>query len=145
MVRSSRIQVEIRPFAFSPWQELDAWGGDAAASAQFIGRVRCQTMDGQPLKLLELEHYSGLCERKIEDMAAKLLSEHRSMRALVLHRVGQLVPSEVIVLVAVQADRRGSAQRCCSALLEALKHEAPFWKREWCGEQGNWLVGNTPL
>ena len=145
MLSAAAIQVSIRSVPFSPWQELDAWGGDAAASAQFIGRVRGQTIDGRPLKALELEHYSGLSERSIEHLAKKFLHEHQSLRALVVHRVGHLVPSEVIVLVAVQADRRGPAQRCCAALLEALKHEAPFWKREWCGDQGNWLVGNTPL
>jgi molybdopterin synthase catalytic subunit len=47
--------------------------------------------------------------------------------------------------VAVAADRRGPAQRCCGELLEALKHEAPFWKREWGASCGQWLQGNTPL
>ena len=49
------------------------------------------------------------------------------------------------MLVAVQADRRGAAQRCSAALLEQLKHQAPFWKREWCAGQGTWLEANTPL
>ena len=64
---------------------------------------------------------------------------------LVLHRVGKLAPGEPIVLVAVQADRRGAALRCSAALLEQLKHQAPFWKREWCAGQGTWLAANTPL
>ena len=64
---------------------------------------------------------------------------------MVLHRVGRLAPGEPIVLVAVQADRRGAAQRCSAALLEQLKHQAPFWKREWCAGQGAWLAANTPL
>ena len=46
---------------------------------------------------------------------------------------------------AVAADRRGPAQRCCQELLEALKHHAPFWKREWSGGAGEWVLGNTPL
>jgi molybdopterin synthase catalytic subunit len=49
------------------------------------------------------------------------------------------------VVVAVLADRRGPAQRCCQELLEALKHEAPFWKREWSSGVGEWLLGNTEL
>ena len=78
-------------------------------------------------------------------MAQRLQQEHRTGPILVLHRVGKLAPGEPIVLVAVQADRRGAAQRCSAALLEQLKHQAPFWKREWCAGQGTWLEANTPL
>ncbi|MBM3938904.1 MAG: molybdenum cofactor biosynthesis protein MoaE, partial [Sphingomonadales bacterium] len=65
---------------------------------------------------------------------------------LIQHRIGRVLPGEAIVLVAIGADRRGPAQRCCQELLEALKHEAPFWKRE-CHADGTsaWLTGNTPL
>ena len=75
----------------------------------------------------------------------RLQQEHGAGAILVLHRVGKLAPGEPIVLVAVQADRRGAAQRCSAALLEQLKHQAPFWKREWCAGQGTWLEANTPL
>jgi molybdopterin synthase catalytic subunit len=64
---------------------------------------------------------------------------------LVKHRIGLVLPGDAIVLVAVAADRRGPAQRCCQELLEALKHEAPFWKREWSQGVGSWITGNTPL
>jgi molybdopterin synthase catalytic subunit len=65
---------------------------------------------------------------------------------LLQHRVGRIAPGEVIVLVAVAADRRGPAQRCCLELLEALKHEAPFWKRESLADgRSRWITGNTPL
>jgi molybdopterin synthase catalytic subunit len=65
---------------------------------------------------------------------------------LVQHRIGRVLPGEAIVLVAISADRRGPAQRCCQELLEALKHDAPFWKREWRADgTGSWLTGNTPL
>ena len=86
-----------------------------------------------------------MCEARIAKDAEVALASHGANSVLVLHRVGRLIPGEVIVLVAVTADRRGPAQRCCSSLLEALKHEAPFWKREWSAEQGIWLEGNTPL
>ena len=139
------IRVEIRPDRLDPWQELEAWNGDAAALAVFVGRVRSTAMDGRPLQALELEHYPGLCERLIIAMAQRLQQEHQAGPMLVLHRVGRLAPGEPIVLVAVQADRRGAAQRCSAALLEQLKHQAPFWKREWCAGQGTWLEANTPL
>jgi molybdopterin synthase catalytic subunit len=57
-----------------------------------------------------------------------------------------VLPGESIVLVAVAANRRGPALRCCQELLEALKHEAPFWKREWLAAgRSSWVQGNTPL
>ena len=138
-------RVEVCPDPFDPWQQLALWCGDAAAAAIFMGRVRPTTMDGRPLEALELEHFPGLCERQITAMAQCLQQEHRTGPILVLHRVGRMQPGDPIVLVAVEADRRGAAQRCTTALLEALKHRAPFWKREWCGDQGTWLTGNTPL
>ena len=139
------IRVEVRAEAFDPWREMGHWSGDSAAVAVFVGRVRATAMDGQPLQALELEHYPGLCERQIRAMAEQLQRHHGAGAMLVLHRVGRLVPGEPIVLVAVQADRRGTAQRCSAALLEQLKHQAPFWKREWCSGQGTWLAVNTPL
>ena len=139
------IRVEVRAEAIDPWREMGHWGGDSAAVAVFVGRVRATAMDGQPLQALELEHYPGLCERQIRAMAEQLQRHHGAGAMLVLHRVGRLVPGEPIVLVAVQADRRGTAQRCSAALLEQLKHQAPFWKREWCAGQGTWLAANTPL
>jgi molybdopterin synthase catalytic subunit len=144
VVRST-VLVEIHGQPFSPWQELDAWSRDAAAMSVFLGKVRGTALDGGDLEALEVEHYAGLCERCIESSARRLLIEHGASAAMVLHRVGRLSPGDLIVLVAVQADRRGSAQRCSAALLEALKHDAPFWKREWRNGQGVWLEGNTPL
>ncbi|KZR84796.1 Molybdopterin synthase catalytic subunit [Synechococcus sp. MIT S9504] len=127
--------------------ELDAWlrSQMGAATAMFMGRVRDVAMDGRALEVLELSHYPGLCERLIDTSARQLLQQHGARSALVLHRVGRLLPGELIVLVAISADRRGPAQRCCAALLEALKHDAPFWKREWCHGEGTWLSENTPL
>jgi len=146
---NSTVQVHVQPHPFSVTGQLDDWmqgpPGSDAASALFLGRVRGETMDGQRLEALELSHYPGLCERLIDASARHLLQEHRARSALVLHRVGRLQPGELIVLVAVSADRRGAAQRCCGALLEVLKHEAPFWKREWCAGRGTWLTANTPL
>ena len=139
------IQIELRTQPFDPWHELRGWGGDAAACAVFVGRVRGTAMDGRPLQALEIEHYPGLCERRLMEIAIELQREHAAESVLVLHRVGRMQPGDPIVLVAVEADRRGAAQRCTTALLEALKHSAPFWKREWFGDQGTWLTGNTPL
>ena len=140
-----KITIQLHNTIFDPWLQLAAWSSQTAAAATFIGRVREVAQDGRPLEALELTHYPGMCEEVIRQDAQRLLMDHDASSALVLHRVGRMLPSEVIVLVAVEADRRGPAQRCCTALLEAIKHQAPFWKREWRDGQGTWVSGNTPL
>lgn len=143
------LQVRLHPARFDPLTSLAAWErqgpGSAPAAAHFIGRVRATSVSGQPLEALELEHYPGMTERQLELLAADCGGRHGVEAVLVEHRIGRVLPGEAIVLVAVAADRRGPAQRCCQELLEALKHDAPFWKREWSGGQGTWITGNTPL
>lgn len=148
---SPRIDVRLLAGPMAPLQELAAWqqqlalerpGGPAAAEHHFIGRVRG---GGKvPLEALELEHYPGMTEASLLALAAAAAASHGVDAVLLLHRHGRLLPGEAIVLVAVAADRRGQAQRCGQELLEAIKHEAPFWKREWRGGVGRWLQGNTP-
>jgi molybdopterin synthase catalytic subunit len=145
--------VRLHALPFEPLEELAAWqellscseGGAPAAECQFIGRVRGSTATGAPLEALELEHYPGMTETRLHEIATEGARRHGAEAVLLVHRVGRILPGEAIVLVAVAADRRGAAQRCCQELLEALKHEAPFWKREWSGGCGTWLTGNTPL
>ena len=149
-----QVRIDLHPQAFQPLQLLEQWqrelvaGGDRrdAAESVFIGRVRPSDGNGQPLVALELEHYPGMTERQLQQLARACCRRHGASTALVQHRIGRVLPGEAIVLVAIGADRRGHAQRCCQELLEALKHEAPFWKREWRADgSGTWLSGNTPL
>jgi molybdopterin synthase catalytic subunit len=152
---SPRLEVRLLAEPFAPLRELEAWqtqlaaqlpGGPAAAESHFIGRVRGRSPDGSAaVEALELEHYPGMTEARILALAAEGAGRHGAVAVLVLHRIGRLAPGEPIVLVAVAADRRGQALRCGQELLEALKHDAPFWKREWCGGSGTWLQGNTPF
>lgn len=145
----THLQVQLHPARFDPLTSLAVWErqafGSASAAAHFIGRVRASSAGGQPLEALELEHYPGMTERQLERLAADCGERHGVAAVLVEHRIGLVLPGDAIVLVAVAADRRGPAQRCCQELLEALKHEAPFWKREWSGGKGTWITGNTPL
>ena len=148
-----QLSIGLSASPFAPLQRLEAWqqhlaqqGLIAAAESQFIGRVRPVAGDGSPLAALELEHYPGMTEHQLQTLAADCAARHGVLAVLVQHRVGRLAPGEPIVLVAVAADRRGPAQRCGQELLEALKHDAPFWKREWRADGGaSWLTGNTPL
>lgn len=152
---TSRCTIQLQAQSFEPLQALATWqaapaGGDAsddraAAEAHFIGRVRGTTAAGAPLQALELEHYPGMSEAQLQRLAEDCAHRHGVVAVLVVHRVGRILPGEAIVLVAVTADRRGPAQRCALELLERLKHDAPFWKREWSGEVGTWVEGNTAL
>jgi molybdopterin synthase catalytic subunit len=149
----ARLSLSLAPERFDPCRELQHWqetlsdssGETPAATAVFIGRVRGRTAEGLPLEALELEHYPGMAEAQLGQLANGCAERHRALAVLVRHRVGRILNGEAIVLVAVAADRRGPAQRCCQELLEALKHDAPFWKREWSGGVGAWVQGNTAL
>jgi molybdopterin synthase catalytic subunit len=150
---SPTIRISLHPEPLLPGVLLDAWHQQEAAdpaeapaaTSVFIGRVRRTTAAGLPLDGLELEHYPGMTEAELARLAMDRGQRHRVRAIGVGHRVGMVAPGEAIVVVAVMADRRGPAQRCCQELLEALKHEAPFWKREWSAGAGLWVAGNTPL
>ena len=148
------LRIDLHAEVFAPLHCLEQWQnslaaqghGGSAAEALFIGRVRGNAADGTPLAALELEHYPGMTEQQLERLAADCCSRHGVSSCLIHHRIGRVLPGEAIVLVAIGADRRGPAQRCCQELLEALKHDAPFWKREWRSDgRHEWLRGNTPL
>ena len=146
------IQLEAEPFeplhALAEWHQLLAaeLGMLPAAESHFVGRVRPSGANDAPLTALELEHYPGMTEACIASLAAAAAGRHGATAVLVRHRIGLVLPGDAIVLVAVAADRRGPAQRCCQELLEALKHDAPFWKREWHADGSSaWITGNTAL
>jgi molybdopterin synthase catalytic subunit len=147
MPPSPTLQIRLCASRFEPLKQLADWtaGQTGAALSQFIGRVRATSASGECLEALELEHYPGMTERQLEQLAMACGQRHGVSAVLIQHRVGLIPPGEAIVLVAVAADRRGPAQRCCQELLEALKHDAPFWKREWSGGRSHWIQGNTPL
>ena len=148
------LRIDLRAEAFEPLIGLERWHrhlarmglSASAAESLFIGRVRATAADGAELEALELEHYPGMTERQLERLALDCCHRHGVSNCLVQHRIGRVLPGEAIVLVAIGADRRGPAQRCCQELLEALKHDAPFWKREWRRDgSSSWITGNTPL
>ena len=147
------VSVGLHPDPIDPCQQLVQWQAQLrasgaewpAATSLFIGRVRGRSASGAPLDALELEHYPGMAEAQLQRLAAACARRHPVAAVMVRHRVGLVLCGDAIVVVAVLADRRGPAQRCCQELLEALKHDAPFWKREWSSGVGAWVQGNTPL
>ena len=146
------IQIRLHLERFDPLGSLQQWEQQlleagqqrAAACSSFIGRVRAGNANG--VVALELEHYPGMTEAELQRIAESVSTRHEALACLIEHRVGRIAVNDAIVCVAVLADRRGPAQRCCQELLEELKHNAPFWKREWSADgSSHWIEGNTPL
>ena len=103
--------------------------GGVGAVVAFIGTVRDRN-EGAAVQSLELEHYPGMTEAAIEAMIDEAMRRFEIRAARVVHRVGVLAPSAQIVLVAVTAAHRGEAFRACEFLMDYLKTQAPFWKKE---------------
>ena len=108
------------------------------AVAVFIGTVRDRN-DGSGVSRMELEHYPGMTERAIESMIDEAMRRFDIRAARVIHRVGPLEPLDQIVLVIVTSAHRGQAFRACEFLMDYLKTEAPFWKKEHTPEGARWV------
>jgi molybdopterin synthase catalytic subunit len=114
--------------------------GDAAvgAVASFIGTVRDRN-DGSGVSAMELEHYPGMTERAIEAMIDVAMARFDIRAARVVHRVGRLEPLDQIVLVAVSSGHRAQAFQACEFLMDYLKTQAPFWKKETTPQGSRWV------
>ena len=111
------------------------------ALASFVGTVRdrhgaAATGD---ISQLELEHYPGMTEAAIEAMIDQALARFDIRAARVVHRVGVLQPGEQIVLVITASAHRGPAFQACEFLMDYLKTQAPFWKKETTPEGARWV------
>jgi len=95
--------------------------------------------DGLGVSEMELEHYPGMTERAIEQMIDAALARFDIRAARVIHRVGRLAPQDQIVLVAVTSSHRGQAFQACEFLMDYLKTQAPFWKKEMTPEGARWV------
>ena len=104
----------------------------------FIGTVRDRN-DGQGVSAMELEHYPGMTERAIEAMIDEAFRRFEILGARVIHRVGLLQPQDQIMMVAVTSAHRGQAFQACEFLMDYLKTQAPFWKKEQTPEGARWV------
>jgi molybdopterin synthase catalytic subunit len=108
------------------------------AVASFIGTVRDRN-DGSPVSAMELEHYPGMTERAIESMIDEARRRFDIRGVRVIHRVGALKPRDQIVLVAVASAHRHDAFQACEFLMDYLKTQAPFWKKETTPQGARWV------
>jgi len=118
--------------------------GSFGATASFVGTMRNHN-EGDSVTAMTLEHYPGMTEKQLEDVIKDAKSQWDIIDALIVHRVGEILPGNPIVLTAVCSAHRAAAFDACRFLMEALKSRATFWKKETLanGEQ-RWVEKNTP-
>jgi len=119
-------------------QALRSGKADIGAVCVFVGTVRDRN-DGDDVSTLELEHYPGMTEKSIELMLNDARQRFDIISAKVIHRVGILNPLDQIVLVAVTSAHRGESFQACEFLMDYLKTQAPFWKKETGPHGSHWV------
>lgn len=142
--------ISIRETAFDPYVELVRYqtdrlkqSGKYGATSVFVGTMR-DFNEGDSVRTLWLEHYPGMTEAELARIVDETRERWPFMASLVIHRVGRVVPDETIVLVAVWSAHRAAALNATQEIIEALKHRAPFWKKESLAAGERWVEHNTP-
>ncbi len=110
------------------------------AVCSFVGAVRDRTAGtAGSISSMELEHYPGMTEKAIEAMIDEAHQRFHIFGARVIHRIGLLQPLDQIVLVAVSSAHRGESFKACEFLMDYLKTQAPFWKKERTLDGARWV------
>lgn len=118
--------------------QLRAGDSRIGAVACFVGTVRDMN-DGASVSEMELEHYPGMTEKALEDIVAAVKTRWDIYEVLIIHRVGLLKPLDQIVLVVVTSAHRGEAFAACEFIMDYLKTQAPFWKKEQTPAGARWV------
>lgn len=116
---------------------------DAGAIVTFSGVCRDRADSGTPLAALTLEHYPGMTEEELGRIEAEARSRWSLSDALIIHRVGRILPGEPIVLVVTLSAHRKAAFEAAEFLMDYLKTSAPFWKSEETSEGSSWVAAKT--
>ena len=134
------VGVRIQTAPFDPGAELNAFiagSADAGAAVSFTGLVRDRA--AEPLSALTLESYPELAETQLGDMVQTAVTRFQLLRAEVIHRYGRLLPGEPSVLVMTLAPHRQAAFEAAEFLMDYLKTDAPFWKKEATPSGERWV------
>ena len=140
------IRVRIQTEDFDVGTELDSLRGNdgrVGAVCSFVGTVRdTRAITGlarDEIRSMELEHYPGMTEKAIEAMIDEAHRRFDIYAARVIHRIGLLMPTDQIVWVGVTSAHRGQSFQACEFLMDYLKTQAPFWKKEQSPQGANWV------
>lgn len=134
-------RVSIQTGDFNLAQEIEQLRANdkrVGAVCSFIGTVRDRN-DGLNVSSMELEHYPGMTEKAIEAMIDEAMLRFDIFGARVIHRVGLLQPLDQVVMVAVTSAHRGESFQACEFLMDYLKTQAPFWKKEQTPAGARWV------
>ena len=142
--------IKICSSLFEPYRELQSYENDSTlnfgtvgAASIFIGTMR-DFNEGSNVIGMTLEHYPGMTEKQLANIVIDAQKQWQLIDTLIIHRVGDLLPNEAIVLVAVWSSHRGDAFDASRFIMEALKSKAPFWKKERLNQSNErWVTHNT--
>jgi molybdopterin synthase catalytic subunit len=143
------MKIEIMNEKFNPWEALVDYkknvllnDSSIGATSVFVGTVR-DFNDNEEVENMELEHYPGMTEKYLEDMVDSAIKKYNIIDGLVIHRVGLLEPTDPIVVVATWSEHRENAFNATRDIMEALKAQAPFWKKESTNNGFRWVKPST--
>ncbi len=136
------INGEFDPFAILSQQSASLDMSKIGACNSFVGSMR-DFNQGDSVLTMELEYYPGMTEKALEKLANHAIEKWNINDVLIVHRVGPIKPSDVIVLVAAWSAHRADAFSACRFLIDELKTKAPFWKKEQLKNSSRWVEKNT--
>ncbi len=143
------MKIEVSFLALDPWAEICRHQesrkdikGKFGATACFVGTMR-DFSEGDGVSNMTLEHYPGMTEGQLEKIVATAAERFPVLDVLLIHRVGDLLPDDPIVVVSVWSAHRGAAFDACRMIMEELKNNAPFWKKEYLKSGARWVEKNT--
>lgn len=142
------MSISLTSQAFDPWQSLAEYqaqqlAGKYGATAVFVGTMR-DFNQGDGVVGMTLEHYPGMTEKQLASIIEQANQQWALLDTLLIHRIGNVVPDDSLVLVAAWSAHRGDAFDACRFIMEALKKQAPFWKKERLASgEVRWVESNS--
>jgi molybdopterin synthase catalytic subunit len=138
--------VRLQAQSFDPGEETNTFvaaldNSGAGAVVTFTGLVRSDP--NHPIESLTLEHYPALAQSQLESIAARALQRFELLGLTLIHRFGNLLPGEPIVQVMALAPHRGNAFQGAQFVMDYLKTDAPFWKKEHTKAGGDWVQAKS--
>jgi len=134
--------IRVQPEDFDPGLELERLrqrcAGAAGAVVSFTGLVR-DLNAGDTVNRLTLEHYPGMTEQALETIEVAARKRWNLTDAVIIHRIGPLAPNDRIVFVAAAGPHRKAAFRACEYMIDVLKTDVPFWKKEATESGERWI------
>jgi len=135
---------------FNPWDEIQRFqsghlqSGHYGATASFVGTMRDFNID-ESISHMRLEHYPAMTQHFLDKLCEKSKEQYSLDDCLIIHRFGDILPGEPIVLTAAWSAHRAQAFDACRFLMEELKAQAPFWKKEVTEDGERWVHNELTL